>query len=85
MIRPLALCDESDLAAYAEAIGFPIIPCNLCGTQENMHRQKMKALLNELHAENPAVRGSMTAALGNIEVSQMLDLSLRERVGLPTI
>lgn len=84
VIRPLALCAEEDIAAYATAIGFPIIPCDLCGTQEDMKRQEMKALLNKLAADNDRVKGSMMAALGNVQASHLLDLELREKLDMKT-
>ncbi len=84
VIRPLALCAEENIAAYASAIGFPIIPCDLCGTQEEMKRQEMKALLNKLAADNDRVKGSMMAALGNVQASHLLDLELREKLDLKT-
>ncbi|MCB9521705.1 MAG: tRNA 2-thiocytidine(32) synthetase TtcA [Myxococcales bacterium] len=83
VIRPLALCDEDDIATYAAAKQFPIVPCDLCGSQDNLQRQQMKALLNGLAAENPRIKGNMMAALGNVNVSHLLDLDLRARVGLP--
>ncbi len=84
VIRPLALCAEEDIAAYAQALEFPIIPCNLCGSQENLQRQKMKDLINDMSAENPRIKGNMMAALGNFEPAHMLDLGLREKLGFPT-
>lgn len=63
VIRPLVYCAESDLAAYCEAVGAPILPCNLCGSQENLQRQEMKALLNTLEARHPQIKGNMLAAL----------------------
>jgi tRNA 2-thiocytidine biosynthesis protein TtcA len=83
VIRPLALCAEEDLAAYARAKAFPIIPCDLCGSQENLQRQQMKRLLNELASANPRIKGNMMAALGNVQATHLLDLGLRERLGLP--
>jgi tRNA(Ile)-lysidine synthase TilS/MesJ len=60
---------------------FPIVPCNLCGSQDGLHRQKIKLLLSELEAHNPKVKGNMLAALGNIQVSHLLDLDVRRAVG----
>ena len=82
VIRPLSLCAEDEIQAYADALEFPIIPCDLCGTQEDMKRQEMKFLLNRLAAANPRVKGSMMAALGNVQPSHLLDLGLREQLGL---
>ncbi|MFT6399616.1 MAG: tRNA 2-thiocytidine biosynthesis protein TtcA [Bradymonadia bacterium] len=84
VIRPLALCAEEDIEAYSNALGFPIIPCDLCGTQEDMKRQEMKVLLNKLAADNDRVKGSMMAALGNVQASHLLDLELREKLNLKT-
>jgi tRNA 2-thiocytidine biosynthesis protein TtcA len=80
VIRPLALCAEEEIAAYAAAVGFPILPCNLCGSQENLQRQQMKALLTELDAKYPKLKGTMLAALGNVNPTHLLDLPLLERL-----
>jgi len=76
VIRPLVYCAEEDIAAYAEQMAFPIIPCDLCGTQENLKRQEMKALLARLSDENPKVKGNMMAALSNVRPSHLLDPTL---------
>jgi len=76
VIRPLAYCKEEDIAEYAEREQFPIIPCNLCGSQENMTRQKVKKLIADLAAENPKVPGNIYAAMGNITPSQLADHDL---------
>jgi tRNA 2-thiocytidine biosynthesis protein TtcA len=76
VIRPLALCAEEDIAELARHLAFPIIPCNLCGSQDNMHRQRVKKLVAELHAENPKVKPNLLAALGNVVPSHLLDPSL---------
>jgi len=73
VIRPLAYCREEDIAEYAEREQFPIIPCNLCGSQENMTRQKVKKLIHDLAAENPKIPGNIYAAMGNICPSQLAD------------
>ena len=85
IIRPLAYCSEEDIAAYADAVQFPIIPCDLCGSQDNMHRQKVKRLLTELNDENPKVKGNMMAAIKNVSPSHLLDLGLREKAGLDPV
>jgi tRNA 2-thiocytidine biosynthesis protein TtcA len=85
LIRPLAYCAEEDVAAYAEEVGFPIIPCDLCGTQENLQRKKIKRLLAQLHAENPKVKGNMMAALRNVQPTHLHDLDLRLKVGLDPV
>jgi len=76
VIRPLIYCAEEDIAAYAEEMAFPIIPCDLCGTQENLKRQEMKSLLARLCEENPKVKGNMMAALSNVRPSHLLDPTL---------
>lgn len=76
VIRPLAYCAEEDIEVLRDQQSFPIIPCNLCGSQENLKRQKIKALINELHDENPHVKGNMFNALRNVKPSHLLDPSL---------
>ncbi len=75
VIRPLVYCQEKDIVAYAEEKQFPIIPCNLCGSQENLTRAKMKSLIQELAAQNPKVPANMLNALGNVRLSQLMDKS----------
>lgn len=76
VIRPLAYCAEEDIETLRDEQAFPIIPCNLCGSQENLKRQKVKHLINDLHAENPHVKGNMFNALRNVKPSHLLDASL---------
>ncbi len=76
VIRPLAYCWESQLAAWAEEEGFPIIPCNLCGSQENLKRKRIKRLIHDLSGEIPQIRHSMIRALGNVQTSHLLDRSM---------
>ena len=80
VIRPLALCAEEEIAEYAAAVGFPILPCNLCGSQENLQRQQMKQLLTELEAKYPKLKGTMLAALCNVNPTHLLDLPLLDRL-----
>lgn len=73
VIRPLAYCQERDIIEYAEERQFPIIPCNLCGSQENLTRMRVKQLIRELAADNPKIPSNILHALGNIQISQLMD------------
>jgi len=86
VIRPLLGCGEADLAAFAAERAFPILPCNLCGSQSEAQRKQMKALLAELERKHPTVRASMLAALGNVVPSHLMDSRLARRPAddLPT-
>jgi tRNA 2-thiocytidine biosynthesis protein TtcA len=77
LIRPLILCEERDLAAFAAEQGFPVVPCDLCGSQDNLRRVFVRRLLVELEASNPDVRRSLLAAAGNVKPSHLLDARLR--------
>jgi tRNA 2-thiocytidine biosynthesis protein TtcA len=76
IIRPLAYCREADVAAFAAIEEFPIIPCDLCGSQENLKRKRVKKIISDLQQEFPKVWTSMFAALGRIVPSHMLDHNL---------
>jgi tRNA 2-thiocytidine biosynthesis protein TtcA len=73
VIRPLIECAEADIAAYAGELAFPIIPCNLCGSQDGLKRDAMTELLAQLEATNPHVRAVMANALRNVRPSHLLD------------
>jgi tRNA 2-thiocytidine biosynthesis protein TtcA len=76
VIRPLAYCSERDISEYAAERQFPIIPCDLCGSQSNLKRVKIKNLISELEKEIPNIRASMLNALGNAAPSHLLDHEL---------
>jgi len=83
VIRPLIRCAEADLAAFAAERAFPILPCNLCGSQSEAQRRQMKALLSNLEKTNPTLRASMLAALGNVVPSHLMDSRLARRADGP--
>ncbi|MEM7434915.1 MAG: tRNA 2-thiocytidine(32) synthetase TtcA [Myxococcota bacterium] len=72
VIRPLLYAAERDLSEYATALQFPILPCNLCGSQDNLWRQQVKRMLDDLEQQAPRVRQSMLAALKNVHTSHLL-------------
>lgn len=76
VLRPLALCAEEDLARFAEAMKFPIIPCDLCGSQDGLQRNAMKAMIGEIERRMPGRKDSMIRALGHARPSHLLDRSL---------
>lgn len=76
VIRPLAYCQEADIAEYAEERQFPIIPCNLCGSQPNLKRARVKQIVSELAKEVPFLRSSILTALSNVTGSHLLDTEL---------
>jgi len=78
VIRPLVYCQEEDIIEYAKEQAFPIIPCNLCGSQENLVRKKMKTLIDTLAKENPKIPSNMLHALSNVRTTQLMDKDLRD-------
>lgn len=82
VIRPLIYCAEDDLAAFAVEEQFPILPCDLCGSQENLQRKQISGLLAELDERHPGARRNMLAALGNVRPSHLFDKGLWQKLGL---
>jgi len=76
VIRPLAYCKESDIAEYARQHGFPIIPCNLCGSQETLQRKAIKHMLIDWERTNPGRIENVFRALSSIAPSQLADRAL---------
>jgi len=87
VIRPMVYLSEEELSEeelseFAALKEFPIIPCDLCGSQENLQRKQIKHLLNDLNAKNPKVRANVFAALGNVRPSHLFDVALRSALGV---
>ncbi|WP_311944910.1 tRNA 2-thiocytidine(32) synthetase TtcA [Halomonas piscis] len=76
VIRPLAYCKEADIAEFARQMEYPIIPCNLCGSQPNMQRQNVKAMLDDWDKNHPGRLESMFKAVTNVAPSQLADRTL---------
>jgi tRNA 2-thiocytidine biosynthesis protein TtcA len=86
VIRPLAYCSEREIAEYASQCDFPIIPCDLCGSQSNLKRARLKKLITDLEQEIPHIRASMLNALGKVVPTHLLDHQLLDfkRLGTAT-
>ena len=82
VLRPLIYCAEPDLARFAEAMAFPIIPCDLCGSQDGLQRNAMKAMLDDMERKMPGRKDIMIRALGNANPSHLLDTKLFDFAGL---
>ncbi len=82
VLRPLAYAAEADLAKLAEAMAFPIIPCDLCGSQDGLQRNAMKAMLDDIERRMPGRKETMIRALSNSRPSHLLDRTLFDFVGL---
>ena len=76
VLRPLASCREADIAKFADHMSFPIIPCDLCGSQDGLQRQVIKAMLNEWERNHPGRKRVMLKALTNVRPSHLLDREL---------
>ena len=84
VLRPLIYCAEPDLARFAEHMQFPIIPCDLCGSQDGLQRNAMKAMLDGFEKTMPGRKDVMIRALGNVRPSHLLDPKLFDFAGLAT-
>lgn len=82
VIRPLAYCKESDIEAYARIRNFPLIPCNLCGSQENLQRKAMKEMLRGWEKQHPGRVETIFTSIQNVAPSQLADLGLFDFKGL---
>lgn len=76
VFRPLAFCTESDLQKFSDAMKFPIIPCDLCGSQDGLQRNMMKAMLDDIERRMPGRKDTMIRALTNVRPSHLLDRKL---------
>ena len=76
VLRPLAYCAEADLEKFAQAMRFPIIPCDLCGSQDGLQRGAMKAMLADIERRMPGRKDTMIRALANVRPSHLLDRKL---------
>lgn len=85
VIRPLAYCRESDIHRYAEIRQFPLIPCNLCGSQENLQRQAMKEMLHGWERQHPGRVETIFTALQNVAPSQLADRALFDFMNLENL
>jgi tRNA 2-thiocytidine biosynthesis protein TtcA len=84
VIRPLCYAAEEEIAAFAAARAFPIVPCDVCGSQPNLRRRRIKGLLAELSAEHPSVKANLLHALGNVVPGHLLDRDLLARLATPS-
>lgn len=82
VLRPLSYCAEADLAKFADHMRFPIIPCDLCGSQDGLQRNAMKAMLDDIERRAPGRKDTMIRALGNARPSHLLDRNLFDFAGL---
>ncbi len=82
VLRPLSYCAEADLAKFAEAMRFPIIPCDLCGSQDGLQRNATKAMLDDIERRMPGRKETMVRALANVRPSHLLDRTLFDFTGL---
>jgi tRNA 2-thiocytidine biosynthesis protein TtcA len=85
VIRPLIECAEADIVEHARWAAYPILPCNLCGSQDGLRREKMRELVDAMEADNPNVRAVMLNAMRNVHPSHLLDRGLVGRESEPAV
>ena len=85
VIRPLAYVSEADISAYAQAKAFPIVPCNLCGSQDNLQRRQVQQMLQQWEQQHPGRIDQIARALGNIHPSQLADPALFDFLALAPV
>jgi len=85
VIRPLAYCAEKDIEQYSQVRNFPIIPCNLCGSQENLQRQRIKQMLGEWEQQYPGRTRNIFTALANVVPSHLADKTLYDFISLSSV
>jgi tRNA 2-thiocytidine biosynthesis protein TtcA len=85
VIRPLAYCGEDEIARYARGMGFPIVPCTLCGSQNNLQRQKVREMMAEWDARYPGRTESVFSAMQNVVLSHLADNALFDFRGLDSM
>ena len=82
VIRPLVYCAEEDIRAFSEALAFPILPCDLCGSQEQLQRKQVGRLIDGWERDRPGTKANMLAALKNVRPSHLLDRGLWRSLGV---
>ena len=82
VLRPLAFCAEADLQKFSDAMAFPVIPCDLCGSQDGLQRNAMKAMLDDIERRMPGRKDTMIRALGNVRPSHLADPKIFDFAGL---
>lgn len=83
VIRPLVYCAEEDIREFSAAMQFPILPCDLCGSQDNLQRKVVGRMIDDLERERPGTKAVLLAALQNVNPSHLLDRSLWKALGIP--
>ena len=82
VLRPLAYCAEDDIEKFSAALEFPIIPCDLCGSQDGLKRNQMKTMLDAMETRQPGRKDTMLKALSNSRPSHLLDRNLFDFSGI---